>query len=111
MVVAAQLAFLAPRTALAHEGAHHGAHAHPGRNVTADAGFTTPCPGGSGHSCGCGNLDVLADDDGTPCIAVCFSRPCAGIKTNRTKRTYSESFFPVACALAHAQPRAPPSAV
>jgi hypothetical protein len=109
--LAAQLALLAPRTAFAHEGAHQADWHEALGSDAPHASFTAPCEDGSHHSCGCGNLDILARDAGGLAVCISSSLRALSIPASRAQPSDTENIFPAACLLAHARPRAPPSLV
>src|SRR5689334_14367309 len=107
----ALLALLAPGVALAHDSgaAHHADAAQTGSHNVGDAGFAAPCPGGSGHVCGCGSLDALAQ--GSAPAAAAFSRPIIGTTLReRAKRSTAVASARSLLSLSSARPRAPPQA-
>jgi|SRR5689334_19570412 len=114
--VAAVLVFgtallLAPGVALAHESGatHHTGGAQIGSHIGGDAGVAAPCPPGSGHVCGCGSLDALAQ--GSKPAAAPFPRPTIG-SSLRVRAIRSTAVASVRSLLlfSSARPRAPPQA-
>ena len=102
---------LAPGVALAHESAdtHHAGSAQIGSHNAGDAGFTAPCPAGSGHVCGCGSLDALAQ--GSEPVAAALPRPIIDAPLRvRAKRSTAVASARSLLSLSSARPRAPPQA-
>jgi hypothetical protein len=108
----ALLVLFAPRVALAHESGPTRYVADPqiGSRHGGDAGFVAPCPGGPGHVCGCGNLEVLAP--ASEPAAAAFPRAIISTALRAwTKRSTAMASVRSLLSLSSARPRAPPQPV
>src|SRR5689334_20332033 len=106
----ALVALLAPGAALAHESARHAGDGQIGWGNVGEAGFTAPCPGGSGHVCGCDNLEALAQAS-EPAAADLPRQIIATIPRAPAKRASAAARTSPLLSLSSARPRAPPQAV